>query len=234
MQQQKRKILVGVGGAVLGLAIAAGAVLAAGPHGSWSGASATSAPSGIANGAGYDAGTGTGGYGTGYGASGTAGQARTQAFDAALAQPVGTLTAAQAAGLAGMAEEEQLALNLYTAFGAQDSTPVWRNIAAAEATHLAAVRSLLARYQISDPTAGRSAGDFASLEMTNLYRSLLARGTGSAAEALAAGATVENDDIARLDAAASGITAPDVAAVYASLRAASQQHLAAFTRLLGR
>lgn len=46
--------------------------------------------------------------------------------------------------------------------------------------------------------------------------------------------TVERDDIAVLDAAATGVTAPDVASVYASLRAASAQHLAAFTRLLGR
>lgn len=233
MQQKKRKFLAGAGAAVLGLSIAAGAVLAAGPHGA-SGGSAAAPAAGAYGGYGYGAGDGSAGYGAGYGGAGTATQARTQALAAALAQPSGTLTADQAAQLAAMAEEEKVALDLYTAFSEQYGTPVWRNIAAAEATHLDAVRSLLERYGIADPTADRSAGDFASLEAASLYRSLLAQGSSSEAEAFAVGVTVENDDIAKLDAAATGVSAPDVATVYASLRAASQQHLAAFTRLLGR
>lgn len=132
-----------------------------------------------------------------------------------------------------MAEEEKLALDLYTAFSQQYATPVWRNIAASEATHLAAVRSLLDRYGIDDPTAGLAAGDFTSLDAKSAYRSLLAQGQASEPAASVVGATVERDDIARLDAAAAGVTAPDVAAVYASLRSASTQHEASFTRLAG-
>ncbi|MFN8631381.1 MAG: DUF2202 domain-containing protein [Chloroflexota bacterium] len=133
-----------------------------------------------------------------------------------------------------MAEEEKLALDVYTTFSAQYSTPVWKNIAASEATHLATIRTLLDRYGIADPTAGRSTGDFASLEVANLYRSLLAQGAGSETAAWTAGVAIENDDIAKLDLAAAGVTAPDVSAVYANLRSASGQHLASFNRLLGR
>ncbi len=225
MQQHKTRLLVGIGTAVIGLSVGVGAVLAAAPHGlggSATGAGARTAPA-------------YGGDGGGYGAgSGTLGQARTQALATALAQPSGTLTADQRARLAGMAEEEKVALDAYTTFGQQYGTPVWNNVAASEAAHLATVRTLLARHGIADPTAGRSTGDFPSLEATDLYRSLLAQGSASEAAAWGVGAVVENDDIAKLDVAATGVTAPDVAAVYASLRSASGQHLASFSRLLGR
>ena len=227
--QHKFGILAGVGSAVLGLTIAAGAVLAAGPHGVGVGSAAGASVGAHGTGSG-----GYGAYGSGPGAGAdTATQARTRAIAAGLAQPQGTLTDVQASSLAGLASEEKLALDLYTALGEQYRTPVWGNIAAAEATHLDAVRTLLARYGIADPTAGRSAGDFATLDTTSLYRSLLAQGAGSESAAWAAGVAVEQDDIATLDTAASGVTAPDVAAVEASLRSASEQHLAAFTRLLG-
>jgi hypothetical protein len=228
MHKHATRVMAGVGAAALGLTIGVGAALAAGPHGSATAPAVGSGGSGPAYGGGYGA-----GYAGGAG-SVTLGQTRTQAITAALALPGGALTAGQAEQLAGMAEEEKLALDLYTAFSHSYDTPVWRNIAASEAAHLEAVRTLLARYGTADPTAGRSAGDFASLEVTSLYRSLLAQGSASESAAWSVGTTVETDDIGRLDAAASGVTAPDVAAVYASLRSASEQHLAAFTRLLAR
>jgi hypothetical protein len=150
------------------------------------------------------------------------------------AAPSGALTAAQAAALAGMAEEEKLALDLYTAFAARYPSPAWDNIATAEAAHLAAIRTLLARYGIADPTAGRGAGSFASPQVAALYSNLLADGSVSEAAASGVGRTVELDDIARLDAARSNATASDVLRVYANLRRASTQHLAAFDRLLAR
>lgn len=234
--QQKQRILIGIGASALALAIGVGAVLAAGPRGQASpapasGTTSTVAGTGSGAGAGYRGGSGSGAYGAG---SATAGQARSQAFATALAQPSGTLTAEQQSSLAGMAEEEKLALDVYTTFASQYSTPVWRNIAASEAIHLATVRTLLARYGIADPTAGRSAGDFASLETTSLYRSLVAQGASSEAAAWGVGVTIESDDIARLDAATADVNAPDVTAVYANLRSASVQHLASFNRLLGR
>ena len=74
-----------------------------------------------------------------------------------------------------MAEEEKVARDLYLAFAARYPSPVWDRIAAAEATHLTAIRTLLARYGIADPTAGRAAGSFASSAAQAMYARLLAR-----------------------------------------------------------
>lgn len=145
-----------------------------------------------------------------------------------------TLTAAQKTALAGMAEEEKLARDLYAAFAARYPTRVWMNIGAAESTHLAAIRTLLARYSVADPTEGTAAGSFASAGIQALYTTLLAQGSASETAAFSVGRTVELDDITKLDAALVGLTATDVRQVYANLRRGSTQHLAAFNRLLGR
>ena len=144
------------------------------------------------------------------------------------------LTAAQAADLAGMAEEEKVARDLYRAFAARYPSRVWDNIAAAEASHLAAIRTLLARYGVADPTAGRADGSFASAAFQAMYDRLLATGLSSEVAAFGVGRTVEVDDIARLDAALGRATQSDVRIVYTNLRRGSTQHLRAFERQLAR
>ena len=72
--------------------------------------------------------------------------------------PSGTLTAAQRSTLQANAQEEKLAHDLYTEFAARYDDPVFDRIAASETRHLEAVRTLLARYGITDPTAGQAAG----------------------------------------------------------------------------
>ncbi|HSR26354.1 MAG TPA: DUF2202 domain-containing protein [Candidatus Eisenbacteria bacterium] len=143
----------------------------------------------------------------------------------------GTLTGAQQSRLAGMAEEEKLAHDLYTAFAAKypaDST--FSHVAAAEAAHLTALRTLLDRYDVADPTAGKAAGHFAAADVQRRYDQLLARGRTSLAAAYAVGVQVEKADVADLDDAANGLTAPDVTRVYLHLEMASQHHLAVFQR----
>jgi hypothetical protein len=148
------------------------------------------------------------------------------------ASPV--LGASQAAILQGMAEEEKLAFDLYTALSGTWSRNVWSNIARSETTHLSEVRTLLAEYGVADPTAGMAAGTFATPAIQQLYDSLLASGRSGETAALTAGRTVELDDIAHLDAALADAGLPaDVALVYSNLRSASFQHLASFERLLG-
>lgn len=140
----------------------------------------------------------------------------------------GTLTADQKATLAGMAEEEKLAHDLYTAFAARYYTRIFERIAAAEAQHLTVVRTLLDRYDVTDPTAGRSDGDFTDPSVQATYDRLLKQGEDSLTGALTAGRTVEKDDIAALTSALSGLTAPDVRQVYTNLLAASERHQEAF------
>ncbi|UIX34189.1 ferritin-like domain-containing protein [Streptomyces sp. GQFP] len=146
---------------------------------------------------------------------------------AALAEQ-GTLTAAQKATLAGMAEEEKLAHDLYTAFADRYDVRVFERISAAETQHLTAVRTLLDRYDVTDPTAGKPAGEFADPGVQATYDRLLKQGEDSLSGALAAGRTVETDDIAALNKALSGLTAPDTRQVYTNLLAASERHLTAF------
>lgn len=150
------------------------------------------------------------------------------------ATPTAPLTAAQAAALQAMAEEEKVARDLYLAFAARYPSRIWDAITAAEATHLAAVRTLLSRYGIADPTAGKAAGTFASSWARSLYDRLLAQGSASEAAAFGVGKAVEIDDIARLDGAIARATQPDVRQVYANLRKGSTRHLRAFERQLAR
>lgn len=143
----------------------------------------------------------------------------------------GTLTAAQKTQLADLAAEEQLAHDLYTAFAAKyPADTAFSRVAAAEAAHLKALRTLLDRYGVADPTAGNAAGAFASAEVQRQYDQLLARGRTSLADAYAVGVQVEKADVADLDKAADGLTAPDVSRVYLHLETASRHHLAVFQR----
>jgi hypothetical protein len=178
---------------------------------------------GGANGSGNAPGNGPGmGYGRGNGGGPGAGM---MAQDA-VAQ--GTLTADQKTTLATMADEEKMAHDLYVALAAKyPELTQFARVATSETRHLTAVRSMLERYGIADPTAGKAAGEFATASIQSLYDKLLAGATSSTA-ALAAGVTVEKADIADLAAAKSGLTAPDVLNLYTHLSTASQHHLTAF------
>ena len=146
--------------------------------------------------------------------------------------PSGTLTAAQRSTLQANAQEEKLAHDLYTEFAARYDDPVFDRIAASETRHLEAFRALLARYGITDPTAGLAAGSFSDPTVKATYDRLLAEGLTGEPAAFGVGRTVETTDIADLRAAAQGLTAPDVQRVYQQLLNASQQHLAAFEHRL--
>ena len=140
----------------------------------------------------------------------------------------GTLSADQKTRLAGMAEEEKLAHDVYVALAASTGDTRFTRIATAETRHLDAVRALLTRYGITDPTAGKAAGQFTNTATTTLYGNLVARGKVSLDTALGVGRTIETTDINDLAKATSGVTAPDATAVYTHLTAASKMHLHAF------
>ncbi|WP_088315457.1 DUF2202 domain-containing protein [Kineosporia sp. R_H_3] len=140
----------------------------------------------------------------------------------------GTLTDAQKTALAGMAEEEKLAHDVYVALAGSTGDRRFTMIAASETRHLAAVRTLLDRYDITDPTVGKADGTFTTPAVQSLYDSLVAEGKGSPAAALAVGRKIEKLDIADLAKAGADVKAADVTTVYSRLSAASQHHLAAF------
>lgn len=140
----------------------------------------------------------------------------------------GTLTTQQKTTLAAMAEEEKLAHDVYLALAADTGDLRFTRIATAEQRHLNAVRTLMLRYGVTDPTAGKAAGEFASSSVAQQYSELVAQGTTSLAAALEVGRSIEQADIADLRAASQNLKAADVTAVYAHLSAASAQHLRVF------
>jgi hypothetical protein len=208
-----------------GIAVAAPALAGAGPFGP--GPSAAADPPTPGMGRGYGMGSGVGyGMGTGLGNGTCVGQGVTA--------EQGTLTDAQKATLASMAQEEQLAHDLYAEFAARYDAVVFDHITVAESRHLTTVRTLLQRYGVADPTANQPAGTFTDPAVQSTYDKLLAQGKQSLSAALSAGQQVERADIADLKAALDGLTAPDVKQVYTNLIAGSERHLTAFTRWANR
>lgn len=165
--------------------------------------------------------------GMGMGRQGGAGQ------QIAITAPSGTLTQQQKTELAYMAEEEKMAQDLYAAFAARYNQRIFTNISNAETKHLTAVRTVLSRYGLADPTSGKAAGVFSNTTLQQTYDRLLAQGNTSQEGALKAGKTVEETDIADLKKSLGGLSAPDVKQVYEHLLAGSQNHLTAFDRWLG-
>jgi hypothetical protein len=140
----------------------------------------------------------------------------------------GTLTADQKADVAYMVEEEKLAHDVYVALAAKFPADYqFARIANAESQHESALRTILTRYGLADPTAGLAAGDFSTSAFQNLYNDLVAKAT-TPANALEVGVAVEKLDIADLTSALDGLTAPDVVQTYTNLRNASGHHLTAF------
>lgn len=214
-------ILVAAGALGLGgLAVAAPALAGAGPFGNPT-VAASNPGSGWRGGMGMGSGMSTGsGHGMGVRDGTCLGPAATAAQ--------GTLTEQQKTTLVAMAQEEKLAHDLYTAFAAKYDAVIFDRIAAAETQHQTAVRTLLTRYGIADPTAGKPAGQFSDPAVQATYDKLLAQGNTDQATALKVGVTVEQTDIADLTKALNGLSAPDVQQVYNHLRTASQHHLTAF------
>ena len=133
-----------------------------------------------------------------------------------------------------MVEEEKLAHDVYVALGEQYDARQFVNIARAETRHLDAVRVLLDRYGLDDPTLGAAAGQFDDDTLSTMYDALVAEGSTSLAAAAQAGITIEQTDIADLTDAIARTDAPDVVQVLSSLRDGSERHLAAFERLADR
>ena len=161
-------------------------------------------------------------------------QSQSHEHEMVLPESTGDITAETAQMLAYMAEEEKLAHDLYVTLGETYDARQFDNVARAEAQHLDAVRALLERYDVDDPTTGAAAGEFTDQDLQVLYDDLLASGLTSLAAAADAGITVEQTDIADLTEALETTDAPDVEQVLTDLLEGSQRHLAAFERLAAR
>lgn len=148
------------------------------------------------------------------------------------AYPLSALSTAEADSLAFMREEEQLAHDVYAVSATLWSPPVFANITASEATHSAAVKALLDRYQLADPLAGLANGTFKTPAFQSLYSSLVATSRVSLIEALKVGAQIEELDMRDITVQKAAIDNADILMVYDNLLRGSRNHLRAFMKVL--
>ena len=145
------------------------------------------------------------------------------------------ITAAETEALVFMREEEKLARDVYQVLGRKWNVRTFSSIMESEQRHTDAIKVLLDRYGLPDPSAGLGAGQFANTELQALYDALVADGLVSLRAAAQVGKLIEVTDIADIDTRLAQVPAgSDIAVVYGNLRLGSESHLAAFTTLLQR
>lgn len=148
--------------------------------------------------------------------------------------PVAPLSSTEADALRYMREEEKLAHDVYVTLGTTWGLQIFSNISQSEATHTNAIKTLLDRYELADPAAGKAVGEFTDPTLQALYNQLVAQGQGSLANALTVGATIEDLDIVDLQTRVAQTEHPDLQMVYANLMQGSRNHLRAFVSTLNR
>ena len=139
-----------------------------------------------------------------------------------------SLTSSERSWLTYMREEEKLARDVYLVLYDRWHKPIFSNIAASEQRHMDAVRTLLVKYAVSDPAAGKGIGEFTNPVFRDLFVRLTQQGGASLQEALKVGVFIEETDIEDLNAAIAATTRPDIKRVYGNLLQGSWNHLAAF------
>jgi hypothetical protein len=150
----------------------------------------------------------------------------------------GELSDSEAAGILFMREEEKLARDVYLTLYEEWGLGIFENIASSEATHMEAVKSLIDRYGLEDPAAGKDVGEFTNQELQGLFDELVEQGSQSLVEALKVGAAIEEMieeiDILDLQRHIAETDKADVQRVYENLMKGSRNHLQAFTSTIER
>lgn len=149
------------------------------------------------------------------------------------ALPSQSVSADERATLLYMREEEKLARDVYTTLYNKWGLGIFSNIAQSEQTHTEAVRTLLVKYNITDPVTDDSVGVFTNSDLAQLYTTLVARGEQSLTEALTVGALIEDLDINDIKNALAQTDNDDITLVYENLMRGSRNHLRSFVSQLG-
>jgi hypothetical protein len=139
-----------------------------------------------------------------------------------------TLTDAEKSWLTYMREEEKLARDVYIFMYDKWGSQIFNNISGSEQTHMDAIKTLLDRYGIPDPAAGKGLGVFTNQDLQDLYNALIEDGRASLVEALKVGVVIEETDIGDLNAGIATTKRKDIKTVYSNLLQGSLNHLKAF------
>ncbi|MCK9286339.1 MAG: DUF2202 domain-containing protein [Sphaerochaetaceae bacterium] len=137
-------------------------------------------------------------------------------------------------GIIYMREEEKLARDVYLAMYERWGIRIFANIARAEQRHMDAVAALMKMKDVSDTVGDADVGFFTIPEIKELYTVLVEKGSQSVTDAFIVGATIEDMDIADLEAYISQTEDPDAVLVYSRLLAGSENHMFSFIAQLNR
>lgn len=170
---------------------------------------------------------------------------------------ISELTLGEREHLVFMREEEKLARDVYITLGAQYSRlRVFGNIDDSEQRHTSAVRDMLEKYGIKDPSANDNVGAFTGENygpyFTKKFNELVERGRQSDIEALKVGALIEELDMLDIKYCPLEVLAQtdaleemsdcgrvhteksDLYRLYSSLLEGSENHLRAYVKLIER
>lgn len=139
-----------------------------------------------------------------------------------------SLTQEEKDGLLYSVEEEKLARDVYLYLYNKWGLNVFKNISSAEQRHMDAVRGLLEKFNLPDPTVNEKQGVFKDQKIQKLYDELTAEGSKSAVDALIVGAKIEEIDMIDLNKELNATNNKDIKSVYENLIAGSENHLRAF------
>jgi len=135
------------------------------------------------------------------------------------------LTEEQIEDLEFIYEEEKLARDLYARLDEEWDLPAFENISQSEDQHMDALEALFDKYDLEKPDT--AAGEYNNTELAEAYDDFLEKGLESEEAALELGQELEEKDIEDLEEFMSNAT-PDFEAVYANLKAGSENHLESF------
>lgn len=134
-------------------------------------------------------------------------------------------------GLLYILEEEMMARDLYAHFATIYDIPVFSNISSrGETHHVRAVQMLIDRYQLADSTGDCTQGSYFNTVIQKEYNRLKESGSRSLADALMAGAEIEEMDISDLQNLKGNTDNQDILMVLNNLGQASRHHLRIFVR----
>ena len=142
--------------------------------------------------------------------------------------PQESLSDAEISGLMHLREEEKLAQDVYLFLYQKYGTNIFNNIGQSESTHMAAVGSLIEKYDLIDPVGTNGPGVFENQELQVLYNSLVAQGSESLLAAYQVGATIEDLDLYDLAQMLTQVDNQDITLVYENLSKGSRNHMRSF------
>ncbi|MFZ9673848.1 MAG: DUF2202 domain-containing protein [Flavobacteriaceae bacterium] len=142
--------------------------------------------------------------------------------------PQESLSDAEISGLMHLREEEKLAQDVYLFLYQKYGTNIFNNIGQSESTHMAAVESLIEKYDLIDPVDTNGPGVLENQELQELYNSLVDQGSESLLAAYQVGAAIEDLDLYDLAQMLAQVVNQDITQVYENLSKGSRNHMRSF------